>query len=296
MKKTIISIATAVLCASALSAQAFAENILSDKSVYAADGDQIAKAARSTEWKGEMVYVDPNTVMKAYKINIYDYARTGKFDVKPFRHDGSEESQVYISDAINKDGDYIGTMDFTLDGGMTYTPRTDKAYSVTFTPNAKRISAIMAKQKISSDCQEIKLLYVNEIGFVYYIDNGMSKFIAAANVTPVNAEILNEENGGIIEIGDELKAFADRKLVELEEYLKFIEENYPDSPPPEGGDDTPMYMADNTPYLDGAENPPAPGSNDNPNTGSAPALAAKLGIALTVCTIGVCAAKKKKNQ
>ncbi|MDE7231331.1 MAG: hypothetical protein K2N56_12690 [Oscillospiraceae bacterium] len=293
MRKTIISIAAAALCASALSIPAFAEDILSSKSVYAADGEQIAKAARSTEWKGEMVYVGPNTVMKAYKTNIYDYARTGKFDVKPFRHDESEESQVYISDAINKDGDYIGTMEFTLDGGMTYTPRTDKAYSVTFTPNAKRISAIMAKQKISSDCKEIKLLYVNEIGFVYYIDNGISKFIAAANVTPVNAEILNEENGGIIEIGDELKAFADRQLIELEEYLKFIEENYPDSPPPEGGNDTPMYMVDNTPYLDGAEEPSVPDKNDNPNTGSA--LAGKLGIALATCVIGISAAKKKKD-
>ncbi|MDE7231332.1 MAG: hypothetical protein K2N56_12695 [Oscillospiraceae bacterium] len=296
MKKLITCGISAALCMSALSSQAFAEDILSDRSVYVFDRDQIAKAAGSTEWDGEPIYVDPNTVMPAYETEIYDYARTGKFDVKPFRHDETEESQVYIADAINRDGDYVGKVEFTLNGGMAYTPKTDKANSVAFAPNAKRISAIMAKQKISSDCIEVKLLYVNEIGFVYYIDNGTSKFIAAANVTMVNAEILNEENGGIIEIGDELKAFADRKLAEYEEYKREVLDKLdPNEPPPVGGSETPpMFMADNTPYLDGAEEPSVPDKNDNPNTGSAPA--GKLGIALATCVIGISAAKKKKDQ
>ena len=42
MKKTIISIAAAVLCASALSVPAFAENILADKSVYADNQQELA--------------------------------------------------------------------------------------------------------------------------------------------------------------------------------------------------------------------------------------------------------------
>ena len=49
MKKIISTIAASVICAAMLSAQAFAADILSDRSVYAADRESIASSAGSME-------------------------------------------------------------------------------------------------------------------------------------------------------------------------------------------------------------------------------------------------------
>lgn len=333
MKKTIISIAAAALCASALSAPAFAADILSDRSVYAADRESIASSAGSMEWNGETVTVDPNTLTPLYYVDFYDYARTGIFDVQPYLM--GEYGQNYMSDAVNSSGDYAGEITLTVNSSQVkiheYWPTTDRANSLSFTPNAKRISALMAEKKISSDCKEVKLVYINEIGHVYYIDNGETKLLAAANMGGVNGEIFNKENGGIVEINDDLKAAADRMLAELEEYQKYLETLGPgENPPTMGGNDPTLFVVDNTPYLDefenpptmggdenpptmggndnpstmggnenpptmgGNENPPTMGGNENPNTGGT-GMAVASGLALAACGISFHVLKKKKD-
>lgn len=261
MKKTIISITAAVLCASVLSAPAFAADILSDRSVYASDQMSIASSAGSMEWNGETVTVDPNTLTPLYYVDFYDYARTGVFNVQPYLM--GEYGQNYMSDAVNSSGDYAGEITLTVNSSQVkiheYWPTTDRANSLSFTPNAKRISALMAEKKISSDCKEVKLVYINEIGHVYYIDNGETKLLTAANIGGVSGEIFNKENGGIVEINDDLKAIADKKLAELEEYQKYLETLGPGENPPTMGGETNLFYADNTPYMDG-ENPPLGGA------------------------------------
>ncbi len=172
MKKTIISITVAAVCASVLSVSAFAEDILSDRSVYVANRESIAISAGTTEWDGEVLMVDPNTIMPFYYVNFLDYARTGNFDIIPFASkDGEDEGQTFIADAVNENGDFAGTIRFTIGGaypGQVFTPSTDKANSLAFEPNARRISAVMEKQRISSDCQDIKFVCIEGIGNVYY--------------------------------------------------------------------------------------------------------------------------------
>lgn len=297
MKKTIISIAAAALCMSALSVPAFAADILTDRNIYAADGERLAKSADNPEEWG--INIDPNTVMPIYEARIMNYAETGSFELKQrIVFDGQE----YLANALNEKGEFAGLVVFTVDGTYpgigTHHITTDESRTADFAPNAKRITAAMKKQGIDTDCKEIRFAFVHDVGYVYYIDNGESRYLAATGMFEVNAEVLNEENGGIIEIDHELKAFADRELAEAKRYEEEVSDNSdPNTPPPVGGSETPpMFMADNTPYLNGAEAPSAPDNNkDNPNTGGV-SSALGGGIALTACAIGVCAAKKKKDQ
>ena len=163
-----------------------------------------------------------------------------------------------MSDAVNSSGDYAGEIELTVNGSQvkihTYLPTTDRAHSLSFTPNAKRISALMAEKNISSDCKEIKLVFVYDVGYVYYIDNGESKLLAATGMWGVNSEVFNEENGGIVEINDDLKAIADRMLGELGEYKSL-------------GDAPKLFYVDNTVYMDVSSDKPANNDNENPPLG-----------------------------
>ena len=256
MKKFFSTIAASVICAATLSAQAFAADILSDRSVYAANRESIASSAGSMEWHGETVTVDPNTLTPLYYVDFYDYARTGIFDVQPYLM--GEYGQNYMSDAVNSSGDYAGEIELTVNGSQvkihTYWHTTDRVHSLSFTPNAKRISALMAAKNIGSDCKEVKLVYINEIVHVYYIDNGESKLLAATGMWGVSSEVFNEENGGIVEINDDLKAIADRMLGELGEYKSL-------------GDAPKLFYVDNTLYMDESSDKPANNDNENPPLG-----------------------------
>lgn len=317
MKKTIATIAAAVFCTAALSTQAFAADILSDKSVYAEGQEQLARSVGSWSWEDEKVFVDPDTVMPVYTADFYDYARTGRLDIKPLLLSGG---QMYISNAENENGIFLGTIEFTVGGtepGINiYTHTTEKAKSVEFMPNAKRVNALMSKHGINSDCKDIKLLFVENVGYVYYIDNGTSKMLAAANYGEVNGKVFNDENGGIVEINDNLKAIADAELAELEEYQKYLEQLAPGENPVTNGSEPLLFLADNTPYLDDTnnseqgdlknpptlggdlENPPTLGGDENPvnnplTGGTGSALAG--GIALAACGIGFSLFKKRNT-
>lgn len=304
MKKTIISIAAAALCASALSVTAFAENILSNKSVYADKRESIAVEAGTMDDDSGIISVDPNTVMPYYYASLYDYSRTGKLEIIPYAQKNGNDNvgERFVANAVNADGEFAGTVEFNIGGPhpgiRVFAPSSNKADSIAFEPNARRINAVMKKQNIDADCQEIKLVFVVGLGNVYYINNGTSEFFAASNFEEVNGEVFNDENGGIIEIGDDLKAYMERRIAAEEEYQReVLDKLAPGENPPEGGYETPRFKVDNTPYLDSSETPSTPGNTgntDNPNTGGVSSALAG-GIALTTCVIGVSAAKKKKK-
>ncbi len=319
MKKTIISMAAAALCALAISTQAFAEDVLTDRSVYAKDPQSITQSLGSWEREGKTISPDPDTITPLYEVDIYDYAKTGNFEVIPSMlvdADGTKtEGQHYISDAIDEDGNYVGRMRLVVGGENTHissymSSSKNKVESVAFEPNAGRIKAVLSKQGINTDCKEIKLLFMPYIGYAYYIDNGTSEFLAAAGFAEVNGELFNSINGGIIEVGDELKAFADRRLAEYEEYKReVLDKLAPGEVPPVGGYDMPTFKVDNTPYLDGADTPGSGSSdgskNDNPNTGAdESAKTTKCMAVLTVELSALAAAgigitvinKKRKNK
>lgn len=329
MKKTIISIAAAALCASALSVTAFAEDVLTDRSIYlAAHGSSMPSVKR---WvvDGEAIVPDMNTIMPFYIMDIDDYAKTGNFEI-------GSTPQYYIADSNDDYGNFTGIMHLKLIDGVLVPIyqeiANENTESIAFEANAKRVSALMKKRGLNTDCKEVKLIFMERVGYGYYIDNGEEKVLVAANITEVNSRIFGE---GIVVIGDELKAAAE---AELEAYNTYLEECQkildslgigPDDPAlGMSGYSAPMYKVDNTPYLDTAEDRPAPASsetspataeseppaiidvtntppvqennNETEPEGTNPALVGGIalagGIAFTACVIGISAAKKKKKQ
>lgn len=315
MKNIIFSAtATAIILAGALSTQAFAADITEDTSVYAASKDSIPVLSKNNKELGSY-YVDKSTAMPVYRADIFEYAKTGHLDIKPFWIKEGK-AQKYISDAVNENGDFVGVAEFTIDGSdpgiHAFSPNTDKARSVAFAPNSRRISGIMSKRGVNSDCKEVKLVYLEEIGYVYYINNGSAEYFAAANVGAVDGEIFNVENGGLVEINSQFKALADKKLAEYEEYMKALENLAPGENPPDGyGNNAPMFMADNTPYLDGnenlptteapdgEENPPTigvPEDGKNPNTGGISGTAAGAAALISIAAGAIVVVKRRENK
>ncbi len=301
MKKFITCGIVAALCTAALSTQVFAADILSDRSVYAADQESIAKAVGNIEWKGEVLTVDPDTIMPFYYVNFIDYARTGNFNIIPFANfSENDDCETFVADVVNENGDFAGTTRFTISGkypGHSFVPSTDKAAdSVAFAPNARRISALMAEQNISSDCKEVKYVVVEGICHGYYIDNGKSKYLAAAN-GEASAKVFNYENGGIVEINDDLKAIADQELAEYEKYkTEVLDKLAPGEPPPVGLDLDPVFKVDNTPYLN--ENDPPAADNDTkiPNTGDGTAEAVGAAVLMAAAAGAAVVVNKKRKD
>ncbi len=317
MKKTIISMAAAALCACVLSVQAYAEDVLTDKSIYLENREEMAQSVEGWVIDGKTIIPDVDTIMPVYNASIYDYAKTGNFKIEP-------DGQMYFSNALDKDGNYAGSLQLAFENGTfrysTFGSSNDRSNSIAFEANAKRVNALMKKRGLNTDCKEVKLVLIEGVGSAYYIDNGTEKMLVAANISDVNERIFNAENGGIVVIGDELKAAAD---VEFAKHNKYLEERRkliesldlgPDDPLPivGGGYDMPTFKVDNTPYLDNADDPAAPDSgssegskNDNPNTGAdESAQTAKRMAVLTVELSALAAAgigitvinKKRKNK
>lgn len=298
MKKTLISIATAVLCVCALSVPAYAENVLTDSSIYLENRAELGLAVKAWKYDGKTITPDVNTIMPVYTASIYDYAKTGEFKFE-------QDANRYYSDALDEDGNFAGSALLILENGefrfSTYGPSVDKSRSIAFEFNAKRVNALMKKRGLSSDCKDVKLVNIEGAGFAYYIDNGTEKMLVAANIDSVNERIFNEKNGGIIVIGDELKAAADEELAEYnkfqEEYQKYVESLGlgPDDPlPGMGGYETPMFTVDNTPYLEEDKTPdddPA-----NPNTGSGYCAVASTVALISLAAGAFAAVKKRENK
>lgn len=276
MKKFIASGIAAALCFAALSSPAFAADILTDRSICFDAGEGSMPSVKSWNIDGKAIVPDVNTIMPVYSASIYDYAKTGSFEID------TSKAQWYIADAVDGYGNYSGMLELTLkngyfEGGYFLPSDKNKVDPIAFEANAKRVSALMKKRGLNTDCKEVKLIFMEHVGYVYYIDNGSEKMLVAANVSEVNGNFFNDRNGGIVVIGDELKAAAD---MELEAYNKYLEEFQkeierlglgPDDPLPGiGGYASPMFKVDNTPYIDGAEAQSAPngGNEDNPVTGA----------------------------
>ncbi len=131
-----------------------------------------------------------------------------------------------------------------------------------------------------------------------YIDNGTSKLLAASNYGWSNGEVFNDINGGVVEIGDDLKAYADRELAEYEEYKReVLDKLAPGENPPEGGvDATPTFKVDNTPYLTENDSPTTSGGEKNPDTGHGVGIASGTAALISLTAGAVVLAKRRKDN
>ncbi len=305
MNKTIISTATAILCFCALSVPTFAEDVLTDKSIYLENREEMAQSVKGWVIEGKTIFPDPDTIMPVYCANIYDYAKTGTLEIKPFMALDStgnkSNGQWYIADAVDENSNYIGRLDLIFENGsfesVAFLPSDE---SVAFEVNAKRVNALMKKRSLNTDCKEVKLLTIDGVGYTYYIDNGTEKILVAANIGSVNERIFNSENGGIVDIGDELKAAAKVELTAYneyrEEYQKILDSLNPNDPLPAGGYDMPMFKVDNTPYLSENDSPTTDGDTKIPNTGDGTAEAVGAAVLMAAAAGAAVIVNKKRKD
>lgn len=305
MKKAIISTAAAMLCVCALSVSAFAEDVLTDKTIYVENREELTQSVKSWGVGDDTITPDINTIMPVYSASIYDYAKTGNLEIKPFMaldSDGKvSNAQWHIADAVDENGNYVGKLDLIFDNGffepVSFLPSDrNEVESIAFEANAKRVKSLMKKRSLNTDCKDVKLLSIDGVGYAYYIDNGAEKILVAANVRDVNARIFNEENGGIVVVGDDkLKAAAEAELAAYneyqEEFQKIIDSLDPNDPWPAGGGYyTPTFKVNNALYLNDT---PMTDNGKNPNTGGVGSVF--VGAIALACGISFSLLKKKKN-
>lgn len=259
IRRTITCAAAAAVCAVMMSPQAFAEDILTDRSIYLENCEEAVRAVEPWVVKGKKIFPDPDTVMPLYDGSIFDYARTGNFEIEPFTigNEKRSDGQYHIANAVDENGNFAGWMTLILENGVfepaTYTPSNNAADSVTLDINAPRISALMKKRGLNTDCKEVKLVTIEGVGYAYYIDNGTEKMLVAASISDTSEHIFNSKNGGLIIVGDELKLAAEAIMA---------------GEPWSGDGYDPIFTVDNTPYLNGAGGSSEGSKTDNPNTGA----------------------------
>ncbi len=244
--------------ATELVASDIAVNITKNTSLYAANRKSIPTFSSEKSEYFCAYTTAKDTAIPLYSIDIYDYARTGDFKIEPILTKNSGEDkkvQKYIANAINEKGEVVGLAGFTVDGknpGLTSFSPKDKSDVLDFGPDARRINSIMLKRGINPQCKEIKLAQNNKLGYVYYINNGESEYLAAVGMGGLTsfAELFNEENEGLVEIDENFKAFADKKLAELEEYKEQLSELPPGENLVTGFERAPDFVVDNTPFME----------------------------------------------
>lgn len=282
MKKLITCGIAATLCAAALSSRALAADITEDRSVYAGNAEELA--AKFNALNSEIPYVpgatlDPSTIMPCYHANIYDFILTGELELTREYIPGEK---IYYGDLVDSDGEFAGVLQFieSENGDVRYacyTPRYDP-FGVeqhekpsSFNYHSDEIKSVLVAKGIDTDVKEVKLVLINGVGAVYYINTGTEEvLVPASNVESVISSYFpgNTYYNAVV-VDEDLRATA----------IRLKEEN------------DKLYAEAGGFGAGGA------GGSENPNTGgTGSALAGQLGIALTSCVIGISAAKKKKNQ
>lgn len=155
MKKLLQIVCVSLLCTTLLAKPVFAaeiSNMKNTQSIYATNSEEINKAIvedpnnlRKTLTDLE-VSIKSDSIMPVYGTSLYDFAKTGVFDIKPLEF---ESGQLYTSEVTDPKGGFAGIAMFTVDGSAPdihmYAPMTVKASSVDFKANTNRVNALLAK-------------------------------------------------------------------------------------------------------------------------------------------------------
>ena len=151
------------------------------------------------------IAIDESTVMPLYHASLLNYAATGEFEFEPFQLDGE---QVYVSDAVDAEGNFAGVMEFNSNDIHIYMPTADEHKSVDFISNIRRINILTAESAVPIPT-DAKLMFVEGLGYAYYMNDAEDAILVAAEWKGTNEDIFTQENGGIIAIDDELMRYAE---------------------------------------------------------------------------------------
>ena len=310
MKKFISTIAASVLCAAILSAQAFAADITEDRTVYAKNAQQIAAEVKDPIFDGGL-RINTDTIIPIYSNALIELAKRGEGMILEIQD--TPDWQEYIADLVDENGEFAGVVQFVYPYtdrsvhiyGPLYLSETEKSNvtSIDFRAHSQDVKSMLEKRGFGTDVKSVKLVCIDELGYLYYIDNGTEKvFVPAVTVKGGIAREFNDlfysgDGEPRAVTMDEVRAAA----WELDEYKKFAEKDpAPRSPsdganPPVGGGENPptMGVADENPPTMGAGDPDNVSRGDNPSTGSTGPAGAGV-IALAACGLGFHFFRKKR--
>lgn len=292
MKKIITYGIAATLCTLALSTQAFATDITEDMSIFAENPEELVSTIKG--WS-EDTFLDPNTIMPVYSANIDDYADTGKLKITNVNTSGNHG---YISDLIDNSGNFLGVALITeinkgkLEAGQFFPeyaedPSTHEKRkqcdSIDFRLYSEEIKSLMLDKGISTDVMEVKLLDLEGLGSVYYINNGTEEVLInmrGLSGSPYPGYFEKDDASDIIVLNEEFRQkaahIAEERRKAYEDFKNFYGED--------------AYGAGGADGVGSA----------NPNTGfdtekHTAALTVELGI-ISVMVIGAAVVSKKRKN
>ncbi|MDE7230666.1 MAG: LPXTG cell wall anchor domain-containing protein [Oscillospiraceae bacterium] len=213
MKNNFIAALTATACLPVLCVSAYA----------AAPED--AAAALERELAGTAGYTaDTNIVMQIYNADLREYVDTGKFTFTESKIGGKNQ---YIAEALDKNGWTVGNYLFTYDGtkadNIEFTSTDNGQCLIDILINRGKLEAILSQAGFDCTNAEYKVVYVKELGYTFYADNGTDGVFYTVDLK--NGPFKNDE---IFFVDDEFKETAVR-LLNGESPRK--------GPPPTGGSD-----------------------------------------------------------
>ena len=187
MKKFISTFAAAAFCAAALSAQAFAADITEDRSVYAENAAQIAAEIKDPHFDGN-IRLDTYTITPIYSNALIELAKRG--DGMLLEIQNKPDRQEYIADLVDENGEFAGVVQFAYPYtdrcvhiyGPLYFSETEKSNvtSIDFRAHSQNVKSMMEKRGFGTDVKSVKLVCIDELGCLYYIDNGTEKLFVPA--------------------------------------------------------------------------------------------------------------------
>ena len=250
MKKFIAIACCLGLCA-AMSVTAFGEELAESNSmsIYATESETVAVLAEMEQTNAAValrefgVEVDDDTVMPVYCASLLDFAKSGEFEYEPFL---LEDEQFYISNAVDASGDFAGVIGFNADDVHIYMPATDINKSVDFNSNLNRINSF-TERSVVPVATDAKFMFVDGLGYVYYMENGADVVLVSAGLKGANGDIFTAENGGIVAIDDDLMEYAEH-LVEVKEENELYLSTLVPGENPMTGSAIPAFIVDNTQY------------------------------------------------
>lgn len=183
------------------------------------------------------VIVDEGTMMPVYYGSLLDYAKTGEFVYEPFALGGK---QLYVSDAIDAQGSFEGVMIFNADDIHMFMPSNDASKSVDFVDSIARIATSDRNGKRTTAgntpvvAMDAKFMFVEGLGFVYYLNDGDEAKFVPANFKGVNGDVFTTQNGGIVAIDNELLTYAQQLAEIVEEQNLYLSSLAPGENPATG--------------------------------------------------------------
>lgn len=183
------------------------------------------------------VIVDEGTMMPVYYGSLLDYAKTGEFVYKPFALGGK---QLYVSDAIDAQGSFEGVMIFNADDIHMFMPSNDASKSVDFVDSIAGIATSDRNGKRTTAgntpvvAMDAKFMFVEGLGFVYYLNDGDEAKFVPANFKGVNGDVFTTQNGGIVAIDNELLTYAQQLAEIVEEQNLYLSSLAPGENPATG--------------------------------------------------------------